>query len=151
MNLSEHFTLNEMTRSTAAIRMGIANNPQPADIQCLTDLCIHILEPLRSYFQKPIIIDSGYRSMKLNSTIGGAENSQHLRGQAADIRISGVSNDLLWQYIVDNLPFDQVIAEHLHANDGGAGWVHVSFSAAHRKSAISCVHGAYSEELHYEA
>lgn len=151
MKLTENFTLEEMTRSDTAARLGIANTPSEAEIKSLKLLCENILEPLREHFGAPVNVRSGYRCLKLNHHIGGAEKSQHVSGQAADIEINGIANDVVWQYIVDNLPFDQVIAEHLKENSPSAGWVHVSYAPAQRKSALSCVHGEYPEGLHYEA
>lgn len=150
MNLSEHFTLEEMTRSDTYTRLGKANSPSPAAVNSLTALCKNILEPLRAAIGKPITIRSGFRCEGLNLLVGGAQTSQHLYGQAADITINGVSNDVVWNYIKDMLPFDQVIAEHLSASNGAKGWVHVSYAPSMRKDAISCVNGEYLHGLHYE-
>lgn len=150
MQLSEHFSLEEMTRSDSYTRLGKVNNASPYAINNLTELCKNILEPLRAAMGKPIIIRSGFRCEGLNYLVGGAQDSQHLYGQAADITINGVSNDVVWNYIKDMLPFNQVIAEHLSATNGAKGWVHVSYASTMRKDAISCVHGEYSPGLHYE-
>lgn len=151
MRLSQNFTLAEFTKSNQAIKLRIDNtNPTPAAIECMKELCAHVLEPLRAAFDKPIRISSGYRNMQLNHAMGGAEKSQHIYGQAADIEIPGISNDLVWQYIVDQLPYDQVIAEHLSSKDGAAGWIHVSYVPNGRREALSCAHGDYLPGLVYE-
>jgi hypothetical protein len=75
-------------------------------------------------------IRSGFRSQALNRVVGGAPNSQHTTGEAADIEIPGIANADVFRHIVKNLPFDQVIAELLDRNDGSAGWIHVSYSRA---------------------
>ena len=93
MQLSEHFSLSEFTRSATATERGISNNLDPqnpahaAIIANLRNLCEQVLEPLRAFARQPIIISSGYRSPALNRAVGGAKNSQHLTGEAVDIRI----------------------------------------------------------------
>ena len=65
MKLSENFTLDELTKSQEAIRLGIPNEPQDEHITNLMLLCIHILQPIRNYFKMPVSISSGYRSAAL--------------------------------------------------------------------------------------
>lgn len=77
MNLSEHFTLEEMTFSQTAVRNGISNQPGAAEIENLKALCANVLEPLRALAGRPLHINSGYRSAELNRRIGGAATSQH--------------------------------------------------------------------------
>ena len=122
--LSPHFTLEEMT----ATEYPVYNKPSEKEIEALTALCENILEPIRAHFNLPITILSGFRSPELNKTVGGAATSQHLKGEAADITIKGVANADVWQFIKDNLNFDQVIAEKLTKHDGSRGWVHVAYS-----------------------
>lgn len=124
MKLSPHFTLAEMTRTSSSL----PNKPSEKEIVALKALCENILEPIRIHFAKPVIVNSGYRSAAVNKAIGGAKTSQHLKGEAADIEIRGVSNAAIFRYIHENLDFDQVIAEKLRNDDGSAGWVHVSYS-----------------------
>ena len=86
----------------------------------------NVLDPLRIAINSPIIVTSGYRSPSLNKALGGSSTSQHLRGQAADIRSKIIKPELICQIIVDlKLPFDQLINEFDQ-------WVHVSYNA-HRK------------------
>ena len=93
IRLSEHFMLSEFTRSSTAERLGICNELDPfypthKDIIAnLRNLCEQVLEPLRAYVRQPIIISSGYRSPALNQALRGAPRSQHLTGEAADIRL----------------------------------------------------------------
>lgn len=119
MNLSEHFTLAEMTASQFAVRHGLDNKPGTTQTAALRALCDNILEPLRSHFGRPVHVSSGYRSPAVNSGIGGASSSQHKDGEAADITIPGVANIDVAKWIQGNLPFDQVIME--------GTWVHVSY------------------------
>ena len=77
MDLSKHFTLEEMTKSMTATRKGINNTPGPGEIKNLGDLCYEVLEPLRAHFDKPVTISSGYRSEALCEAIGSKKTSQH--------------------------------------------------------------------------
>ena len=92
----------------------------------LVYLAAFVLEPLRVAMGMPIRITSGYRCEALNKAVGGVYNSQHLKGQAADICIDGdmTKGRKMFNYIRDNLPFDQLIWEH---NKAGIYWIHVSF------------------------
>jgi zinc D-Ala-D-Ala carboxypeptidase len=123
--LSEHFSLDELTRSDAATRLGITEqfNPSHDVSECLSLLCKAILEPLRTALGEPIHITSGYRCEKVNKKIGGAKNSQHVLGQAVDIHVKGLSIEDLYQFIRNlRLPVDQCIQEF-------DTWVHVSYNA----------------------
>jgi uncharacterized protein YcbK (DUF882 family) len=138
MKLSEHFSLEEMTKSQTALRKGIDNTPGPKEIENLKLLCENVLEKIRIHFGRPVIINSGYRGPKLNRAIGGVKNSQHQTGQAADIEISGLDNNVLFCWIKDNIVFDQVILEFHKKGVPDSGWVHVSWnSKGNRKQAIT--------------
>lgn len=120
-DLSEHFTLAELTRSQTAARKGIDNTPSPAVRAALTALCVNVLEPVRAHFG-PVRVSSGYRSVKLNRAIGGSATSQHCAGEAADFTVPGESDVTVAQWIQRNLRFDQLILEY-----PPNGWVHVSW------------------------
>jgi hypothetical protein len=132
MQLSEHFTLAELTRSTTAIRKGIPNTASADVVKALTALCVNVLEPVRAHFGKPVRVTSGYRSPRLNTAIGGSASSQHCRGEAADFTVQGESNLAVCQWIMRNLKFDQLIYEF-----GEAGWVHCSYSLRLRHEELS--------------
>jgi len=150
MQLTKNFSLAELTKSPVAIKFGIENIPSQYEIENLTALCKNILQPVRDYFDRPVTINSGYRNHILNKKIGGALSSQHVLGEAADVEISGISNDLLWNFIGENLKFDQLIAEYLSPKDGASGWVHVSYSKNNRGEKLSCIkRGVYVSGLHY--
>ena len=136
MQLSKYFTLAEMTRSTEGKRRGIPNVPTEAEIVQLKNLCVNVLDKVREYFGKPLIVSSGFRGTELNRLLGGEPDSQHKKGQAADIEIDGVSNTAIFMYITKNLEFDQCIAEKLRREDGSAGWIHVSFNAGKNRKEI---------------
>ena len=122
-----HFTIEEMYASDTARRLGIDNKPTTQKMINLVYLCAHVLEPLRVAMNEPIKIGSGYRCEKLNKAVGGVYNSQHLKGQAADLCIDGdLKKGKRWfNYIKDHLPFDQLIWEHNPKT--GSYWVHVSY------------------------
>ena len=114
MNLSEHFTLKEMMASDTATRKGIENRITAEEVDNLQKLCQKVLEPLRQHFGKPIKINSGFRCKALNEAVGGAKNSYHTKGRAADIpNIPGYL-----AYIRDHLPHTELI------NEGS--WIHVA-------------------------
>jgi|TARA_B100000073_G_scaffold314828_1_gene290286 hypothetical protein len=128
LKLTNNFSLQELLKSQTALRKGIDNKPaNPGVITNLQVLCEKVLQPVRDHFGKPVVINSGYRSPKLNKAIGGSNKSQHTKGEAADIEIPGLSNKELAEYIEDNLPFDQLILEFYNGVDPNSGWVHVSY------------------------
>ncbi len=120
MQLTKNFSLEEMTRSDYAMRHGIDNESPDWVQSSLRVLCETVLQPLRDDIGDPIIVTSGYRSLPVNRGIGSSDNSQHLKGEAADIRAVGIGSRELFDKIVSlKLPFDQVIDEF-------GSWVHVS-------------------------
>lgn len=132
----KHFTLQEMTKSATAVRLGIDNTADALARYNLTALVENILDPLREAWGAPIIVTSGYRCPRLNKAVGGASNSQHTKGEAADIRTlsdSRADNMRLLRLLLRlGLPFDQVICEYPDAQ-GRPDWIHVSFSRKHNR------------------
>ena len=127
MNVTEHFTLAELTRSPTARKYGIDNSPTPEHIENMRAVCEKILEPVRAHFGKPVTINSSYRSPALNNRVGGSKTSQHCNGEAVDFEIPGISNKVVADWIGDNLVFDQVILEFwAPGGDPNQGWVHAS-------------------------
>ena len=127
MQLSTNFTLEEFTRSQTAIRQNIDNTPTEEHSENLKLLCEMVLQPVRDHFG-PIAINSGYRGVVLNKTIGGSFKSQHCQGQAADIECPGTGNRHVADWISDNCTFDQLILEFHTPGIPDSGWVHVSFN-----------------------
>lgn len=148
MNLTEHFTLEELSKSSTAMRLGISNTPGKDIIANLKALCENILEPLRAAWGAPIIVSSGYRSPKVNKAVGGSSTSEHMTGHAADIRTvsdSPEDNRLLLKLLLSlNLPFRQLINEYPDKN-GAPNWIHVSYNPGHpnQKSMLTCKGGKY--------
>ena len=132
MQLSEHFSLEEMTRSQTATRIGIKNVPSDEDVKNLTVLCNDILEPVRMNFGVPFSPSSGYRSPALSEAIGSSVKSQHCRGEAADIEFATVANLTLCWWIRTHLDFDQLILEFFTEGEPSSGWVHVSCVGSNR-------------------
>ena len=123
--LSPHFTLQEMTDSGTARKLSIDNPPSADVIENLQALCEHVLEPVRRRFGRTII-SSGYRCEELNRRVGGADRSQHLRGEAADIYCSSLTEARRrYDFIRQNCDFDQLLLEErLYL---GTCWLHVSY------------------------
>lgn len=129
MKMSDHFDLEEFTVSQTAIRNNIDNMPTAEALFYIQQLCTKILEPLVHAGLK-FSINSGYRSPELNKKIGGAKNSQHCTGQAADLHPIGMTVEELYQNIARlNVPFDQLIQEY-------NSWVHVSYSVKPRSQKL---------------
>jgi hypothetical protein len=129
MKLSENFTLQELTYSDTATRKSISNEPNEEQIENLKLVCENILEQVRTNFNSPVIVSSGYRSVKLCEAVGSSAKSQHTKGQAADFEIVGIANKDVSDWIVSNLDYDQCILEFWNENEPNSGWVHCSYSS----------------------
>jgi zinc D-Ala-D-Ala carboxypeptidase len=128
MRLSPHFTLHELCRSETAVSCGVQNDPDAQQISALTLLSHHILEPLRASFKIPFTPTSAFRSLALNRLLGSRDSSQHIRGEAADLKLAGIATYDLANWISENLVFDQLILECVTTGEPTSGWVHCSFS-----------------------
>jgi D-alanyl-D-alanine dipeptidase len=131
MKLSENLELAEVTRSSTAKRLGIKNEPTAIHLNNLKILAEKIFQPIRSHFGRPIFISSGYRSAALNkATPGASTTSQHSRGEAIDIDMDGteITNAQIFEFIKENLEFDQLIWEF--GSKSNPDWVHVSYSSS---------------------
>lgn len=144
MQISTHLSLKEVTNSDRAKRLGIDNTPTAEHLANLRLIAEKIFEPIRLHFGKPILISSGYRSKQLNeSTPGSSLKSQHSTGEALDLdqdsSNTGITNKMVFDYIKDNLEFDQLIWEY--GNSKNPDWVHVSYESTgkQRKQILRCV------------
>lgn len=131
MRLSKNLTLKEAIKSNTASRLGIDNTPEQWEINNLQAVAENVFQPIRDHFGVPIGVSSGYRCKKLNKAIGGSKYSQHMIGEALDLDadIYGkVTNAEIFNYIKDNLEWDQMIWEF--GDDEEPNWVHVSYKEA---------------------
>lgn len=124
MKLTEHFNLEEFTFSQTALKMGIDNTPSRAVVQWLKYGCKNVLEPLRQELKTPVIVTSGFRCDALNQAVGGVPMSQHVIGQAADLRADKPMQQRIVDILKKNKFVDQVICEC----KGSVTWIHVSWS-----------------------
>ena len=135
MELSKNFTLKELTASDTAKAKGISNEPDAKQLAAMQLLVEKILQPLRDGIDKPIKVSSGLRVPALNKAIGGSVTSQHCKGEAVDVQMSGkTGNAKLFNYIKENLVFDQMIWEF--GTQENPEWVHVSYSAKGNRGEI---------------
>jgi len=132
MKLSQHFSYQEFIKSQTAARKGIKNEPNDTQLYNMKMVCMNILEPIRTTFERPVIITSGFRSPELCVAIGSSTNSQHAKGEAADFEIPGVSNKEVADWIHENLPNDQLILEFFDGKDPNSGWIHCSHKPENR-------------------
>ena len=138
MQLKKNFTMAEFIKSDTATKLGIDNTPQGEHLEAAKALFENVVQKVRDHFG-PTVLNSGYRSPKLNEAVRGVATSQHCLGEAADIEVPGVANADLANWIVDNLDFDQVILEFYTPGEPSSGWVHVSYKAdgTNRKKALT--------------
>jgi Peptidase M15. len=128
--MGKYFTIDELCKSDTAKKKGIDNTPTAEIKQKLEVLIDELLDPVREAWGKPIRVNSGYRCPKLNKAVGGVSNSQHIKGEAADLNAGSVSlNKQLFELIRTRYEYDQLIDEANYA------WVHVSYV---RKIDIKC-------------
>jgi zinc D-Ala-D-Ala carboxypeptidase len=122
MQLSKYFSLSEMIKSDTAERLKIDNTPYPRHIKSLRSLCTNVLDPIREAVGKPVYVTSGYRCRPLNKAVNGSTRSQHIRGEAADIYVKGMTPKQLFDFILSlDLEFDQIIDEF-------GEWVHITYT-----------------------
>lgn len=120
MDLSPHFTIEELTRSQVALRLGLPNDPDATQLANLVRLCETLLEPARALLGVSLHVNSGLRTLVVNKAVGGAQTSQHLDGCAADVVPAGLELQDAFDFLrTSGLPFDQLIFEC-------SAWIHLS-------------------------
>ncbi len=122
MNLTDHFTLEEMTYSAIATRLGLDNSPS-VPIMANLQLVADVMEKIRTLLgNKPIVVHSGYRSSQVNQAVGGAATSAHCRGLACDFVCPdfGTPAEVAHAILKSDLDYDQLILEY--------GWVHIGLA-----------------------
>ena len=130
--MAKYFTLGELCKSDVAVEKRIENTPDNTTIERLNALMEECLDKVREMWGKPIGVNSGYRSAELNRAVAGAKNSQHLRGEAADITTGcKAHNKRLFEMIcASDIEFDQLIDE------SGYKWLHISYSKGNNRRQI---------------
>lgn len=135
--ISKYVTYQEVTKSNQATALKLANIPNATQLKNLRLVCTNIFDKVREHFGKPIGISSGFRSVELNSKIGGSKTSQHCEGKALDIDgdiFGGINNKELFFYIKENCIFDQLIWEF--GSENSPDWVHVSFNEGKNRGQV---------------
>ena len=135
MRLSQNFTLEEMTASATAARLGIDNTPSETVKNNLKRLATEIMQRIRDQWGGPIIVSSGYRSKALNAAVGGSKTSQHVLGQACDFHAANRANNWLLYNLIKNMvrkgeiTCGQILWEY--GTDKNPQWIHVSLPGSH--------------------
>ena len=140
-----YFSIGELCRSNVADLKGIPNHANTYQKMNLEKLILRVLDPIRSLYGKPIYVNSGFRCEKLNELVGGAKNSSHLQGKAADITAGNPKeNKKLWDVIMflfqeGDIEFDQLINEKpVYVKDVGdcPSWIHISYNEDNNRGQI---------------
>ena len=117
-----NFSISELIYSDTAIKHNINNMPDIKSLDNMLNLIYYCLQPIREKLNKPMIISSGYRCREVNSLVGGAQNSQHLKGEAVDFMVKGETvQGLIFKISTMGIAYDQLINEY-------DSWVHISYS-----------------------
>lgn len=130
--MAKYFTIGELCKSDVAVEKRIENTPDNPTIERMNALMEQCLDKVREMWGKPIGVNSGYRSPELNKAVGGAKNSQHLRGEAADITTGTKENNrkLFDLIVASDIPFDQLIDE------SGYKWLHISYCKDYNRKQV---------------
>lgn len=132
----KYFSIGELSQSDEADKRGIPNHPNTSQKMNMEKLIERVLDHIRSLYGKPIYVNSGFRCPTLNKVVGGAKNSQHLEGKAADITAGSVEeNKKLWSVVMfliqeGDIEPDQVIDEK------GLRWIHISYNEDNNRGQI---------------
>ncbi len=144
-NISEHIAYSEAIHSEKAIELKLDNTP-PDFVLAKMKITANIFELIRKRISEirgkdsPIIIDSFYRSPDVNKAVGGALDSQHMRGEAIDLNVNypDFNRADLFNLIKNEFEFDQLIYEG--GTPENPAWVHVSYSSTYnRKQCLKMV------------
>ena len=116
-----NFSISELIHSESALKWNINNMPDINSLDCIFDLIVYCLQPIRDFLNVPMIITSGFRCKDVNTLVGGKPTSQHLKGQAADFTVSGKSvREIIDLINKSGIEYDQLINEY-------DKWCHISF------------------------
>lgn len=136
MQLSENFHLSEMLVSQTASRKGFSEqyNPPPRVVDNLRKVCVLGLQKIRDHYERPLIVTSGYRCLRVNRAIGSSDGSDHVQGYAADFTVPGVPNLALAKWIQLNIHYDQLILEFGSLTN--PSWIHLSLNPRGRNQIL---------------
>lgn len=133
MNITKNFSLSELLHSNTAVKLNISNIPNAEQLENLKTLAVKLLQPLRDYIGGPIKISSGFRSLEVNRAVGGVSNSQHTKGQAADVNPAFKSARWLLSMLLESgLDFDQAILY----DDGRNNFLHLSYNERRNRKQV---------------
>lgn len=134
--LSASISQQSFERSFYALTHNLQNTMTEDEIEKASLLCVNVIDKVENHFQKHVSISSGYRSEQVNKAVSKNQNSQHTKAEAVDFVIVGVSVEELYQYIKNNLVFDQIIHE--------GSWIHCSYRAINnRRECLRAFRGSY--------
>ena len=126
--ISKYITFEEATTSQTATRLGIDNAPNNEQLLAMQIIGIRVFDVVREHFKTPIRVSSFFRNEATNRAVKGSKTSQHVKGQAIDMQGTGkLTNKMIFDYIKDNLDFDQLIWEF--GTKENPAWVHVSYNS----------------------
>jgi hypothetical protein len=151
--ISEHISYNEATYSDTAKRFGIDNNPTYEQLVNMVITAGKLFEPVRLHFDVPIHVASFFRSELLNIVIGGSTTSDHMTGEAMDIdadKYNKIRNKHIFEYVKDNLDFDQLIAENVSEDKWtDIGWIHFSYKKQGNRKQVLLSEMQYGKRVYY--
>lgn len=133
--MTEHFTLNEFLKSDTASRYKIDNKPNKEQLDNLSFVAEQ-LEVIRSYYNKPMTITSGFRTKELNTLLKGSKTSQHMQGLAVDINLKSKNENKLFFNLVNKLIKENQIKVYQLIDEYNYKWVHIGFSQTNPKGQI---------------
>lgn len=122
-----NFKISELIHSDTAVKNGISNTPDTNSLDNMLELIVNCLQPIRDKLSKPMICTSGFRNNALNKLVGGAQNSQHTKGQACDFVVNGMTPAQVVEFIKNSgVEYDQLINEHNQ-------WTHISYNKGNNR------------------
>lgn len=150
--ISKYITYKEAIKSQTAERLGIKNEPDSTSLERMKYVASEVFDKVRDHFRVPIGVSSFYRCDELNKAIGGSATSQHRSGEAIDIdadMYGGVTNKQIFEFIKNNLEFDQLIWEFGTRDE--PAWVHVSLTKGNNRKQVLRAFKSSSGKTAYEA
>ena len=133
--MTEHFTLNEFLRSDTASRYKIDNTPNKEQLENI-EFVARQLEIIRSYYNKPMFITSGFRTKELNTLLKGSKTSQHMQGLAVDINLKTKEENHIFFNLVNKLIQEKKIKVYQLIDEYNYKWVHIGFSQTNPKGQV---------------